>query len=224
MFRKRTDTGFTLIELMLAMVFVAFILVFVSLTTVQMFRTYDKGAAMKEVNQAGQSIVEDISTSIRAQAPSNVDVTKVSAGALCIGNVMYVWKPLYIGNSLNNNPNPYDAVLGNAASGASMAREILSNPAAGCDATKPTTQQTALLSSKSRVLRSTATRSGDDNRLVKLSFVIGTFSRSEFTPVAQTHYMTPMLSGGNFSCLPGSDGNYCAFAQFDTVLYIAKEQ
>lgn len=228
---KKISGGFTLIELMLAMVFVAFILIFMSLTLVQMLRTYDKGNSMKQVNQAGRSIVDDISRSVRSQLPNAVDATHIDAGILCVDDAMYVWNPLYVGSTLNTDPTAHTAVIGDPVSGGMMARKVLSNPGAGCPATfsaaqaAPVTEQSTLLSGRARVLRATVTQSPTAPRLVKLTFDIGTYSRDEFTGADHTHYLTPTLqSNGTFSCLAGSDGDYCAFAEFSTVVYLSKEQ
>ena len=234
---KKQD-GFTLIELMLAMVFVAFILVFISLTLVQMFRTYDKGNSMKQVNQAGRSIVEDIGQAVRSQLPANINTNAVDVGVLCIDNVMYVWNPLYTDDTSAQVPPTWTvaanqrAVIGNPTTGGMMARKVLQNPALGCPATladalgRPTvaSQDTQLLSGQTRVLRSKVTRL--DTRLVKLEFTIGTYGRSEILGgAAATKYLTATRPpNGQFTCLVGNNGNYCSFAEFSTVVYLSKDQ
>lgn len=232
MHRKSNQHGFTLIELMLAMIFVAFILVFISLTLVQMFRTYDKGTSMKQVNQAGRSLVEEISQAVRSQLPANIDTDAVNAGVLCIDNVMYVWNPLYMGTVLDTSALANRAVIGPAATGGMMARKVLSGattcPANLADALNPArtpvSQETQLLSSQTRVLRSSVERT-TDTRLVKLEFVIGTYSRNEIVAPGGTRYITATLQPADtFSCLPGNDGNYCSFAEFSTVVYLSKDQ
>lgn len=228
MSHKTKQQGFTLVELMLAMVFVAFILVFISLTLVQMFRTYDKGSSMKQVNQAGRSVIEEISQAVRSQLPANIKTGAVGNGVLCIDRVMYVWNPLY--NTAGVQVTDHRAVIGNTTTGGMMARKVLSGattcPTNLVDALNtsitPVSQETQLLSNQTRVLRASA-QPLPDTHLVKLNFVIGTYSRSEM-PAGSTHYLTATQSGGNFSCLPGSDGTYCAFAEFNTVVYLSKDQ
>lgn len=231
----RLSDGFTLIELMLAMVFVAFILVFISLTLVQMFRIYDKGTSMKQVNQAGRSIVDDISQAVRSQLPSNINTTAVDIGILCIDKVMYVWNPLYSDDigAINNTAAANRAVIGDQDNGGMMARKVLRN-ATSCpvnlqdalDTTRyPVDQETQLLTGQTRVIRSKVTRVQD--RLVKLDFIIGTYGRSEIVAsVPTTKYITPTRpdGGGDVTCLPGDDGNYCSFAEFSTIVYVSKDQ
>lgn len=232
MYHKSKQAGFTIIELMLAMVFVAFILVFISLTLVQMFRIYDKGASMKQVNQSGQAMVEEISQAVRSQLPASINTDAVSSGVLCIDNVMYVWNPLYVGaTQVPGTPaSNHTAVIGDPVTGGMMARKILSDTGAGCPAniaaalaraTEPNSD-TQLLSSQTRVLQSSVTRL--DSNLVQLDFVIGTYSRSEIVGNTTRYITATRQSDGSFSCLPGNDGNYCSFAEFSTIVYLSKAQ
>ena len=144
---------------------------------------------------------------------------------------MYVWNPLY--NTAGAQVTDHKAVIGDPTNGGMMARKVLSGTAScptsladGLDtsitALDPAGQETQLLSSQTRVLRASA-QPLPDTRLVKLNFVIGTYSRSEM-PTGSTRYLTATQTGGNFSCLPGSDGTYCAFAEFNTVVYLSKDQ
>lgn len=226
MYRNK-DTGFTLIELMLAMVFVAFILIFISLTLVQMIRIYDKGSSMKQVNQAGRSIIDELSRAVRQQLPSAVDVSNVDAGVLCIDKTMYVWNPLYTATGPNTDPTAHTAVIGDPISGGMMARKTLVSSSDPCerDAAVTGADEAVLLSGRARVLQATASSNPSEPRLVKLTFVIGTYASSEFAATPVVNFTTPMKHDGtNFSCLPGNDGNYCAFAEFNTVVYLSKEE
>lgn len=226
---KKSD-GFTLVELTIAMVFVGFILLFMALTIVQMLRTYDKGIAMKQVNQAGRSTIDDISRAVKSQLPNDIRTDNINQGALCINRTMYVWNPLYTGTDINSativtGAAAHDAVIGNPASGGMMARKTLQNQADPClpsSATVPAEDST-LLSNRARVLWATIDRT--DTRLIKLTFVIGTYARNEFVPTSTPKYTTPTLQANRtFSCLPGNDGNYCAFSEFSTVIYLSREQ
>lgn len=48
--------GFTIIELMLSMTFLAMLMLVIALTTIQISNIYNKGVTLREVNQAGRSV------------------------------------------------------------------------------------------------------------------------------------------------------------------------
>lgn len=104
-FHKR-KSGFTLIELMLSMAFVATLLLAIAATSMHIMRTYVKGVTIREVNQSGRTITEDIQRTIASTVPFSV-VPKTGAstdpidsryvekarrgGRLCTGAYTYVW-------------------------------------------------------------------------------------------------------------------------------------
>ena len=103
MMNKRTTAGFTLIEMLLAMAFVAFLMVTIALTTINMARTYQRGMTLSNVNSAGRAIITDLRRTI-SQAPASElkgsdDATQppftqklvATGGAVCFGNYSYVW-------------------------------------------------------------------------------------------------------------------------------------
>jgi type II secretory pathway pseudopilin PulG len=229
---KRQSSGFTLIELMLAMAFLAFILMFMALTLVQMLRTYDKGLTIKQVNQAGRTLTDDIAKSLRGEKPGDIILTNVPNGRLCIGNVMYIWNPVYIGTRTAPAPNqtPDDYNFSGPAAPITMARQYLANPTATCSAanlvnyTVPHNQENySLLGDRARVLWAGVTPSAD-GRLVELSFVLGTYDTTERDLIKASTYTsvfnTPTFAAGQPICKSGSDGNYCAFAEFSTIVYL----
>src|SRR5688500_9408954 len=103
-FIKKEQTGFTLVELMLALAFITFILVFAITTIIQVMRTYNKGLAVKDINQTARSSIEDMSRYIRTTTPSKIKVVSQSsgnAGRACLGGVSYAW------NKQNQSVNQY---------------------------------------------------------------------------------------------------------------------
>ena len=97
--------GFTLIELMLAMTFIAFLLVAIAMVTVQISNIYNKGITLREVNQAGRSVADEIQRSISSSIPFDVTpkvdaspataaskyVVRDGGGRLCLGQYTYAW-------------------------------------------------------------------------------------------------------------------------------------
>jgi type II secretory pathway pseudopilin PulG len=65
--------GFTIIELMLAMSFVAILLITIAMTTIQIGNIYNQGRTLKEVNEAGRSIASDIQRTIAISSPFSTD-------------------------------------------------------------------------------------------------------------------------------------------------------
>lgn len=97
--------GFTLIELMLAMTFISVLLIAIAMTTIQMSNIYTKGITLREVNQAGRTLSDDLQRSIGASAPFALnDIKKYThdnvGGRLCVGKYSYVWS---YGEAINNN-------------------------------------------------------------------------------------------------------------------------
>ena len=60
MHQRRANSGFTLVELMLAMAFVSVLLLSVAMVAVQAGKIYNRGTVMKTVNQSGRTISDVI--------------------------------------------------------------------------------------------------------------------------------------------------------------------
>lgn len=91
---KRSEQGFTIIELMLAMAFVAALLLTVALTIVQIGTIYNKGMTLKEVNQTGRTISDDLRRSVAASSSFNLATNfqeREWGGRFCTGQVSYLW-------------------------------------------------------------------------------------------------------------------------------------
>ena len=62
--RAAKQTGFTLIELMLAMTFISVLLLAIAMTIIQIGTIYNRGVTLKEVSQAARSISDELNRSI----------------------------------------------------------------------------------------------------------------------------------------------------------------
>lgn len=85
---KDSKQGFTIIELMLAMTFVATLLISIAVVTINVVSIYQRGLALKAVNNVGRSLIEELTTAIN-EAPA-VDTTSLcnhlaSGGSNAIG-------------------------------------------------------------------------------------------------------------------------------------------
>jgi prepilin-type N-terminal cleavage/methylation domain-containing protein len=99
------NKGFTLIELMLAMTFISVLLVAIAMTTIQISNIYNKGITLREVNQVGRSLSDELQRSIASSTPFDVTpkvdnsaatatskyVVQDGGGRLCLGSYTYAW-------------------------------------------------------------------------------------------------------------------------------------
>jgi type II secretory pathway pseudopilin PulG len=106
MIRRANNKGFTLVELLFALAFIGFVLIFVITTIIQVMRTYNKGLALKEINQTARATTEDMSRILRGVSSFSVVTAPLtdpggSKGRVCFGSVSYVW------NFTNSSVNKY---------------------------------------------------------------------------------------------------------------------
>ncbi len=62
----QTKSGFTLIELSLAMAFIALLLIAIAVVTINIIAIFQKGATLKAVNSVGRSLIDDLTSTINA--------------------------------------------------------------------------------------------------------------------------------------------------------------
>lgn len=102
MSRASTQNGFTLIELMLAMTFISMLLLAIALTTIQISVIYTKGITLREVDQAGRALSDELQRSIASSVPFDATpksstapnakyVERDGGGRLCLGRYSYAW-------------------------------------------------------------------------------------------------------------------------------------
>jgi prepilin-type N-terminal cleavage/methylation domain-containing protein len=223
--------GFTLIELMLAMTFIAMLLVAIALTTIQISNIYNKGITLREVNQAGRSVSDELQRTIASATP--FDVTPKSGnppmpvasryvkweggGRLCLGNYSYAWN---YGEALAGGPGA-PTVLNKYTDAANDPIRLVKVADANGSLCTVTTNSidrskaTDLLTSGDRdlVLHSfTISRTQDEpstnQAIYTISMVIGTNDRQQLTT-------------DDKSCKAPGDGagdeTYCSVNQFDVI-------
>jgi type II secretory pathway pseudopilin PulG len=101
--------GFTIIELMLAMGFVATLLIAISMTVIQIGNIYNRGLTLKEVNQAGRLISSELQRNIAMTTPFDVSsgdgsqyvkkkvdvrnyyINNYWGGRLCLNQYSFIW-------------------------------------------------------------------------------------------------------------------------------------
>ena len=129
------EGGFTLLELSLAMVFLAFIMIFIVTVLLQMINIYNKTIALSQMDQASRQIMSDLS-SLRYSVGSvpnpiylnNGSVVSSSSssngGRICFSNgTDYIW------NLAGNNNQPSSANSASSVTNFSLIR--VSNDTSG---------------------------------------------------------------------------------------------
>lgn len=102
------QSGFTLIEVSTALIFVGFIIFILAATTVNIVRSYNKGIWLAQINQAGQQMNSDIGDKARYSPAATVDTIN---RRMCINGVSYLWntqQDIDNGNQGNNNNSYLD--------------------------------------------------------------------------------------------------------------------
>lgn len=98
------QSGFTLIEVSTALIFVGFIIFILAATTVNIVRSYNKGIWLAQINQAGQQMNSDIGDKARYSPAATV---KTGERRMCINGVSYLWNTQKDIDSSNGGDNVY---------------------------------------------------------------------------------------------------------------------
>ena len=105
--KKANQTnGFTIIELMIALTFIAFLLIFIVIMTMRITQMYSKGMTLKSINQSSRTIVEQMARDISASTQPETKNVDGAATILCTSGATYLWNPMSkieTGNAQLNN-------------------------------------------------------------------------------------------------------------------------
>jgi len=219
--------GFTLIELMLAMSFVAVLLIAIAMLTIQISSIYTKGITIKQVNEAGLELSSDLQRSIQSSAKfdasgdgdakSFVRLQGTNSGRLCLGSYSYAWN--YgedIAKIAENQtlPNHYEIGASNKVpirfvKVADANKQMCKTDADGAYPDIPSTDQsTELLATGDRdlAIHEFTITGSEDKGLYAITLVLGTNDRGL---LQDNECKVPSDSQG------GED--YCAVNKFDIV-------
>ncbi|HKX24088.1 MAG TPA: hypothetical protein VJM46_02530 [Candidatus Saccharimonadales bacterium] len=100
-YQQQSQQGFTIVELTLATAFIAFILIFMLSTMVQVMSNYNKGLAVKQINQTARTVEDELSRLIQNTDTTAINTSRIANGRVCLGGVSYVW------NIRNSTTNQY---------------------------------------------------------------------------------------------------------------------
>lgn len=226
--RAADRKGFTIIELMLAMTFVSVLLIAIALTIVQIGTIYNRGITLKEVNQTGRSISDDITRSIGAS--SNFSLTRSvvntpAGGRICTGQYSYIWNTAFALQENNPSVVRFQAPSTTEirllkvpdASGAYCAVAANGTPTLTQVSSSDSAASVELLKSGDRTLsihqlamtQAANGRSAAGQQILSLTFTIGTGDVTALN-TARTACLPPGAANANFA--------YCAVQQFSLVI------
>ncbi|HEX6462361.1 MAG TPA: hypothetical protein VFZ58_03795 [Candidatus Saccharimonadales bacterium] len=199
MFNKKS--GFTVIELMLAMAFLAFVLLFVVTALLQMMRTYNKGLIYKEINQAGRTISEELVRNLRTAKPGSVNIQQQTKGRLCIGGQTYAWNTGSSDQNKYTDNTPVAGIIRVTDTGGSLCTET-----SGVLADIPRTETTDLAGGAVQMQRFSLQQADGGNISIITMFL------------STTGENAPTIEAGEIICPAGSAGEFCAVADLSTTV------
>jgi hypothetical protein len=232
---SKKATGFTIIELMLAMGFVGMLLLAIAMTTIQIGKIYNKGITLREVNQAGRSLSDELQRSIASTSPFDVETTtpaevryikQPGGGRLCIGKYSYAWNT---GSALAKGMGAPAVVNVYQETDAAPIRFIRVDDPSASLCTNPSNKivqsdATEMLDSGDRDLvvhrfsikQTTPPDATTGQALYAISFVLGTNDTTQLDNVGAGGIAT-----NDVSCKPPAQGeggeDYCSVNSFDII-------
>lgn len=205
---RRTDageSGFTLVELLLALAFVGFLLIFVLTATIEVVSNYNKGVVIKEINQSARAIVEDMSRVIRSSEANAINTSALANGRVCFGSISYIW-------------NLQSATVNRYTDNSIVSLVRVEDPAgslciriAGNYPLVDQARATTLINSRMWVQRVDLAISTDQ--------LLATATLRLSTSNAGNNHPT-VSSPNGLVCAGGRSGSYCAVAEFTTTANI----
>lgn len=240
---RNHQQGFTLIELALAITFIGALLVFSTVIIVQSIAIYNKGIAVKQMNQMGRSLVDDLGRLSNNASTIEALDDNGKAGYLCIGQPgdantrAYIWSSRDYGKGTNDGTRSANAVSpddtskrpfyleGDTTTPISLARSTDETDGSTllCGSL-PTNTSTAVPKDTVSLLASGQVRvlsvdvavenTGIPNTTMrKLTFWLGTNS--------SVAGMSPTFNSvtKTWSCGGGSIGSFCAVSKYETIVY-----
>jgi prepilin-type N-terminal cleavage/methylation domain-containing protein len=228
--------GFTIIELMLAMSFIAVLLVAIAMTIIQISTIYTKGLTLKEVNQTGRDISDDLRRTVAASGKVELpgDFVEVKNGAttvggrLCLGNSTYIWN---YGAAIESNnvrltkytpdtgekirfvrvPDSAKGYCATNASGQVLVPNLLASDTANARELLREGDRTLSLHNLSVDSSASSYDPATGQRLFRLSFTLGT-QKTELINLGATPITCKTPSE------IGTDLNYCTVQEFSLVV------
>lgn len=210
----RQSRGFTLVELTLAIAFIGFLVLFTVIATIQVMRTYDKGLAVKEINQTARTVMAEMARTVGAASFTTIDTTpndeSPTQSRICAGGVSYVWNIADQSvNRFSGPGNPRVTFVRVNDSGGSLCSKV-----AGSYPDVNPAQATRLLSNRVWVQQVSLTKDSATG-LAAISVQLSTTD----DPTSPALEPAPPPIGG-VRCKGGANDRFCAVATLSTTVAI----
>ena len=220
---RHKQQGFTLVELTLSIAFIGGLVLLSSAIIVQTISIYNKGVAIKQINQAGRSLIEDINRLSSSGFEINI-ADNGKTGYLCIKDSnrwrSYTWSSVQPGRNTTPTANARQFTLNGESIALVRSNEGVNGDTycqlpSGSDVAMAASEVTPILTRQVRILSVDIT-SSDNSSLQKIAFWIGTYD-----PTGTIQGMTPDFDAATseWKCRGGNLGNFCAVSKFETVIY-----
>jgi len=196
---QNSSQGFTIIELTLATAFIAFILIFMLATMVQVMSNYNKGLAVKQINQTARTVSEEMGGLIKGTSATSINTAYLANGRVCLGGVSYVWNIKGATANKYTTGSAFTMVRVNDSAGALCSAALPAvNPSNASD----------LLSGNIWVQQVNVAVSSNQ-KLVDITIGLSTASPNQ--PTGTDAILGTICDGGK-------DSQYCAVATFKTTV------
>ncbi|HSW90504.1 MAG TPA: hypothetical protein VLF64_00745 [Candidatus Saccharimonadales bacterium] len=232
---KRQQTGFTLVEVTLAIAFLSILLIAILTITVTAGKLYIKGSTNQTINQSGRDFADTVrrdflasGISMIAGSPTGAAITlgsgNLTSGRICLGTVSYLWNSA----ALLNAPNTDEVTIGVSNTPVKFARVV--NPKQSyCDKDAsgkyptniPSTEQVIDLfggSGRDYALYSmamTPVAITGDKGMYQISYTLGT-NESGTTQKDSTNSFVQCKPNNSLT----ADFNYCSVDDFDMIVRV----
>lgn len=213
---KRLQSGFTIIELMISLTFIAFLLMFIVTMTLRVTNLYTKGMTLKSINQASRTVVEQMSRDI---AESSNPIVYLNSTGASNGGIMCTDRAVYLWNKLTMSVTPASSDIRYTAPDLDKPiRLIRSTNLALCETTAeisglpyaPTSGENVELLSQSTSVIAISLQP-QQNNLYRLTVRLGTSIADDYD-----------ISGGETlgtQCKTGREGEFCHTVEFERIIY-----
>jgi len=194
--------GFTLIELSLAILFIAFILVFLATTLLNIMAIYNKGIWISQINQASRQLNTDLAD--QARFAGGMTYLR-NNNRICVGGISYLWN--VDGEAVQNRFNDNSDL--NLVRIVDPGGTYCKNPLPSPPRSDPNVSILLVHSdSGAAVLRFDVTENNRSN-LIGFDIVISTTGSNR-----------AQLNGGVWQCFEGGAVNqYCAFTEMNFYVF-----